>query len=351
MTSREKLKRANKVYKEAKSLVSVNPFALKFSKDWNGAAPLFEQAALLFKNADALKMSVECFTLAGECNEKCDNLVMSGKNYDQAAQILLSLHQIQGAIKLWEKSHRVFYEDGKPERAMEVLVKAAQSLEKEDKKKNGSDPIYVDDIIKLYERSIGIMQQNDKLHFGMSTFNKMNLYLVNHKLYDKAAENLKLQRNSFRSLEQEHNIWKANLALVVVMLAKGDLGKADLFHREVQHEDQKYNRTEESLVAEQLLVAAEEKDNEALERLQKEARVKYIEPAFARLLKRMKSFDHVKGKRNQSGVISGTGFSDQKNELFSVNGGKTSKGEEEETDEEKEGEEDEEEEGEDDSNM
>ncbi|KAJ3250945.1 hypothetical protein HDU77_006246 [Chytriomyces hyalinus] len=98
----------------------------KPNPDLDSARPLYEQAALQFKNAKATDYAVDAHCKVAEIYRKQDALYLSAKQIEAAALILEKDKKPIDAAKLFKQASDQFVMYGSGEKGAEVLEKAAR---------------------------------------------------------------------------------------------------------------------------------------------------------------------------------------------------------------------------------
>ena len=136
------------------------------------------------------------------CLVHCVDVHRQQKKYDEAT-------------KLYQQAARYYLEDGKPDRASEVLMKAAKVLENS-LKENKS--IFVDEptiqlAIQVYKKVIDIFHNEQKYHMMADPLRSYNSFLLKQGFIKEAIENFKLSIEAFTALKQTHNMYVTCLLL------------------------------------------------------------------------------------------------------------------------------------------
>ncbi|EFC50422.1 predicted protein [Naegleria gruberi] len=274
--SAEKLKEADSLEKEGKKLTERSLF--RWSPDWDTAASKFEKASLLYKNLGKDDKAVECYLRAGVCHEKNKMFYSAGKSYEMAANIYQNtIKDYISAFKNYKDAARLYLDDGKNDRAAEVLVKAAKSMEKE--------PNCLNQCVELYKEGIEASTMNGKYHNVTDILRNFNNFLIRHKLYTEAIQNLETQINAFRSLSQPNNERKAMLAIIILYLKNDDPVAAqnalDKFTNDSGSSG--FCENDEGDVAIQLVSSFENRDERMLDQAKTSSVIKFLEGPVSKI--------------------------------------------------------------------
>ena len=133
---------------------------------------------------------------------------------------------------MYEQAARFYLEDGKPERASEVLLKAAKALESnlKDNKSIFVDEPTIQQAIRVYQKVIEIFHNEQKYHMMADPLRSYNSFLLKQGYIKEAIDNFKLSVEVFTALKQTHNMyvffathsmrgeWKLTLFFVFVQI-------------------------------------------------------------------------------------------------------------------------------------
>ncbi|KAI8384375.1 uncharacterized protein BYT42DRAFT_493520 [Radiomyces spectabilis] len=234
--------------------------------DWDVAAGCYERAATSFKIAKSYEQAVQAYGKASEALFKTDALHLAGKAMESAALILAqNLNQPQRAAEAYQKASDLFMTQGSIDRAAEQLEKAGRALENID----------VNAAIEMYSSACGLYEQEDRGRFAIDIFKKAISLLVKSKKYAKAVDMLHRQSVILQKLSSRTHIYKANLSIIILLLAIGDDVEAG----------KQFNAmcNEESDISQCLLQAYEDLDQELLEKTVRRQQVTFLDNEIVKL--------------------------------------------------------------------
>ncbi|KAI8063550.1 soluble NSF attachment protein [Gongronella butleri] len=235
--------------------------------DWDLAAGYYDQAATCFKVARSFDQAVQAYTKASEALFKSNAMHMAGKAMENAALILVNnLNQPQRGAEAYKQASNLFMTDGKMIRAAEQLGKAAKAME----------PIDVNAAIDLYSSSIDLYEQEERGSFSTETYKKAIGLSVKSRKYAKAVELLHRQAPTLQKMTSRSPANKANLSMLVLLFAMDD---------EVEAGKQFNNMcgNEEAGLAQQMLRAYDESDQELLEKTVRDQHFSFLDNEIVRL--------------------------------------------------------------------
>ncbi|KAI8376885.1 soluble NSF attachment protein [Blakeslea trispora] len=216
--------------------------------DWDLAASCYERAATSFKIAKSSDQAVQAYIKASDALSKADATHLAGKALENAAFILAhDLNQPQRAAELYQRASNYFMTQGSIDRAAEQLEKAGRVLENVD----------VNASYDMYSKACTIYEQEDRGRFAVDIFKRAVSLLIRNKRYDKAIEMLKRQSIVLQKFTSRSHLYKANLSILILIFAIGDDVEAG--------KQFSYMCGEEAQIAQDLLQAYEERDQELLE--------------------------------------------------------------------------------------
>ncbi|KAJ3099443.1 hypothetical protein HK100_004886 [Physocladia obscura] len=243
----------------------------KPNPDYDGARPLFEQAALQFRNAKAYEYAVEALTKAAECYSKQDALYLAGKHIETAAV----MQQTNGknpkdAARLFKQAADIFVSHGSEQKAAECLEKAAKGLETVD----------VDLAINLYVEACEIYDSDDKPRSGVDTIGRFISLLVRSKRWPTAIEYSERLVDIWKRVDNIPSFNKQALATVIIVLSSGDSVEAR--KRVLTYEQSRgFYDSEEGEICHQLVESYENYDEEQLANILKRQQIKYLDNQIA----------------------------------------------------------------------
>ncbi|KAG2375006.1 hypothetical protein C9374_010380 [Naegleria lovaniensis] len=272
----QKLQEAENLEKEAKKLSERSVF--RWSPDWDGAASKYEKAAIAYKNLGKENKAVDCYVSAGYCHEKNKILYSAGRCYESAANIYqTSIKDFISALKNYKDAARVYSDDGKNDRAAEVLVKAAKAMEKE--------PGGLEQCFELFKEGIEMSCLNGKYHNTTDLLRQYNTMLIKYKRFDDAIKNCETQLIAYQNLNQADNLRKTMLSIIVLYLRNDDPVAAENALTRFTNESgaANFSNSDEGDLAVSFVSAFQNRDEKLLESTRQNSLLKYLEGPFAKI--------------------------------------------------------------------
>ncbi|KAI8854480.1 soluble NSF attachment protein, partial [Chytridium lagenaria] len=235
--------------------------------DWESARPLYDEAAVIFRNAKAYDHAVEAYAKSAAANKEEGSLFIAGKQLEQGAQILAQfLQKSDEAAKLFREASNYFLAHGSPDRAAEMLEKAAKQLENSN----------VNESLELYREACSIYESEDKLRTGVDTFTRaVSMALRANKLLEAVEFSGRLTE-AFQKMQNLPSYKKQALSTIIIVLLLGD--DVDASKRLTAYgSNTGFLETEEGSIAESLVTAFQTYDEEELANALKRQTVKFLE--------------------------------------------------------------------------
>ncbi|CAO3702984.1 unnamed protein product [Rhizopus stolonifer] len=199
---------------------------------------------------------------------------LAGKATENAAFILANnLSQPQRAAEAYQRASNFFMTQGSIDRAAEQLEKAGRALENVD----------VNASFDMYSKACTLYEQEDRGRFAMEIYKKAISLLVRNKKYDKAIEMLKREIQVLQKLSSRTHLYKANLSILVLVLAVGDDVEAGKQFSSMCGQDAGFAHSEEAEISEDLLRAYDQRDQELLERTVRVQHMTFLDNEIVKL--------------------------------------------------------------------
>ncbi|RKO95907.1 TPR-like protein, partial [Caulochytrium protostelioides] len=198
---------------------SVNKKSLfgKPKPDYDIAAHDFENAANCFRSARVYDKAVEALVQAANAQRELQALFMAAKSYESAASLVAQhLNRPADAAQHYRDASRYFLAHGTPERAAEMLEKAAQLME----------ATSADDAEQLYDAACAMYIDEDKRRFGVDCHKRATGFAIRqHRLAKALAYSRQLTQLMLR-IDNLMGFAKQGLISVLILLAMGRVDDA-----------------------------------------------------------------------------------------------------------------------------
>ncbi|KAJ3235222.1 hypothetical protein HDU78_005293 [Chytriomyces hyalinus] len=243
----------------------------KPNPDLDSARPLYEQAALQFKNAKATDYAVDAHCKVAEIYRKQDALYLSAKQIEAAALILEKDKKPIDAAKLFKQASDQFVMYGSGEKGAEVLEKAARGLE----------AVNFDEALFYYSESCALYDVEDKPRSGIDTYGRFISFLVRNRRWPQAIETSERLLALNRKLDMRINFNKQALTTVIIVLLSGDSVEAR--KRLISYEEYPgFYDSQEGQISSELIECFENYDDVRLAEILKNATIRYLDNEIAK---------------------------------------------------------------------
>jgi tetratricopeptide (TPR) repeat protein len=247
----------------------------KTKPDFDEALSQFEAAANLFKSLKEYELAASSLEKAADCHRNLDSLYMAAKSLESSAQLTLEfLKKPAQAAELFKKTSDYYLAHGTSDRAAEALEKAAKALEQ----------VSVEKALEAYAETLSLIESEDRPRAGVdvfkraialavraSTTNQNSIHLTTAQEFTKRIIELLIK------LDQKPFVYKQVLSSVLISLAQKNEGKA----AEVLHcysgSVHGMSSSSEGSVAQELLDAFAQGDQETVDKLAKSTTVRYLD--------------------------------------------------------------------------
>jgi len=264
----------------AQKALTASWMSLKFSPDFLSASLEFTQAATLFRAAGLLQDAIEAWVRAAEMKDKLHDQFGAGRAYESAAAICDGGGPggAPAAAEYWEKAIRCFRLCGKSEIAAKLILKMATLRDKEGD---------VAGTKQAYEDAIEVFTDAEQDYNLGDVYKQYVGFLVRSGLFDAAVK--AIDGHIEVLLRQKHHAFahKELLAKAVLMLhAEDNVRAEEALNPSFSVEG--WFMSKESQVGSDLLGAFKENDAEALQRVQKEQVLTFLQVEIARIAKQLR---------------------------------------------------------------
>ncbi|CEP16602.1 hypothetical protein [Parasitella parasitica] len=263
--------------KQSRIVLTSNRSASKglFKKpDWDLAASHFEHAATNFKIAQSYKLAVGAYEKASDAYFKSDSIHLAGKALENAAFILnQNLKDPKRAASAYQRASNYFMAQGSIDRAAEQLDKAGRALENVD----------MNESYEMYSKACSLYEQEDRGRFAIEIFKKAISLLIRNKKYDKAIDMLKRESVILQKFTARSQLYKANLSILILIFAIGDDVEAGKQFNSMCGNDPGFAQSEEAEIADNLLKAFDERDQDLLVKTTKSQHITFLDNEVIKL--------------------------------------------------------------------
>ncbi|PRP73472.1 soluble NSF attachment protein gamma isoform [Planoprotostelium fungivorum] len=268
--------------------------------DWDNACPLYEKAAVCFKNAKAYDRAKYAYKRAAETYHgmklygfqlKRMKLIPSrsggaAKSLEEAAKMATLEKSLTEAVELYKEASSLQRENGAHDRAAEILIVAAKAIEETD---DGGDIA-----IQLAKDAIDIYETEDRFLYAGTAFKYAVSVSLMNKQIDEAISILEKQAESNIKLNRDPDLFKTHLSLIVIHLHRDDTVSANKVYQEAI-QNAGFDRSAEGQAAGALIDAFESGDQKQVKAITSKQVFTFLDNQVAKLAIHMKASAVSKG--------------------------------------------------------
>ncbi|KAE9006358.1 hypothetical protein PR003_g16878 [Phytophthora rubi] len=253
--------------KQAEKALAKRSF-FRGAPDYLSAAPLLDKAGELFRLGGDFEASKQAFARCADAQLHNQSPFRAAQAWENVAKTALQQLKVERAgahsaqqrtaeaRKAYETASGCYVDMGELGKAADALVKGAQACE--------THGCGADDVLPLYWKACDLLEAQDKPHFAVETFRKTLSFLVKSGKNGDAIKMLDRLTTLYEAMDQRHNVHKAHLSQVILLLASGDVPAADaLYSRCLQ--DDSFLSSDDCALAEDLVRAFKMGNEELLQ--------------------------------------------------------------------------------------
>ncbi|GIL76647.1 hypothetical protein Vretimale_8842 [Volvox reticuliferus] len=272
-------KEAKELMKKAKGLTAPSLLELRFKPDWEGASPMLDKAALLFKQLGNIDKALEAYERAAHAQERLGSQWHAAKHYEVIADLSRQQNRPKDTAKYYKIAGDYYMECGKPTAAGEVLARGARVLE-------DVDP---EEAERLYYDSLDVYESSEREAYAVDAFRAAIAFLLRRERWADAVEVLMRFGAISDKVGATNTQNKSYLGAVVTWLWAGDAEAAWSTFQDAMAVDS-FANSNEAFAADALFEAYRSKNEEAISSLVKSKAIfKQLDHQVARLATRLPS--------------------------------------------------------------
>lgn len=203
-----KLEEAEKLMKKANKLWAPSILDLRMRPDWEAAAPLYEKAAVAYKQCGQLEKSRAAYERAAMSQDKLGSTWHAAKHLESASQISRDLGDWKQVADFTRQAANSFAQAGRPTAGADTLARGAKQLE-------DASP---SDAHALYEEALEMYEVDGKQGQAGDVFRQATACLVRSGKFTDAAAMLMRFGEACDSVGARNSQCKAYLGASVVLL-------------------------------------------------------------------------------------------------------------------------------------
>ncbi|RKP06320.1 hypothetical protein THASP1DRAFT_6127, partial [Thamnocephalis sphaerospora] len=183
--------------------------------DWDIAAQYFDKAGASFRAAQNYERAAQAFKNASDAYNKTNALFLAAKSMEMAATMYQQQRQPgdeQRAADCFRQASDFYLAHGSADRAAEILEKAGKILE----------PVNANEALQLYKDACDLYDSEDRVRFGLDTFQRTASAYLRHKRYTDAVAILQRLVDICSNMRSKSTQYRACLSVIIILLAAGD---------------------------------------------------------------------------------------------------------------------------------
>lgn len=292
-----KLDEAEAHMRKANKLWAPSILELRLKPDWEGAAPLYEKAALGYRQAGDLEKSRAAYERAAMSQEKIGSTWHAAKHLEVASQISKDLGDWPQVAEYARQAANAFAQSGRPTAGGDALARGAKQLEE-------ASP---SDAHALYSESLDLYEADGKEGQASDVFRQAVACLVRNGKYADAATLLMRFGQACESVNARSSQCKAYLGAVVALLYAGNAAEAWQVFQDALAVDA-FSGSEEAFAADALFLAYAGGAADAVRgTVQSKAPFRQLDAALGRLATKLPFGDFEAQARAAKDLVSGGG--------------------------------------------
>eukprot|EP01059_Diplonema_ambulator_P037511 TRINITY_DN994_c0_g5_i3.p1 TRINITY_DN994_c0_g5~~TRINITY_DN994_c0_g5_i3.p1 ORF type:complete len:330 (+),score=97.39 TRINITY_DN994_c0_g5_i3:44-991(+) len=243
--------------------------------DYDVAALEYEMAAKIYQHLKRWEEALGAWENAADNHGKADNHFCKGRAYDAMATIHKENKNVSEVARYTQLAGKCYLEDGKPDKYSEALVRAARLLRE-------TQPI---EAAKLVEEALATLAEEEQFHLMPEPGRLLVAIHVKAGNYLEAVKSIKSNLKHFKALNQQHNIDKGCIEIVVLHIARKDAVMAERDFKDVASLFEVTG--EENLTCQDLVTAVQSNDSELMSEVLGRQIFTFLHPDIARLTKKL----------------------------------------------------------------
>lgn len=274
----KKINEAKEHVKKAEEYLKVTMF--KWSADHLGAASYFTKAALCYKVAGELKLAYEMYMKSGNSNDEVNAFGASAQEYSKAAEICVSLNDIQKAIDTYKLAGQRWGTHGHTNKYAEMLILAAKICLKQ-----SNDNDFITKAREYYEEALDMICPNEnedlsgiKLAVTLpEVLRDVFTFYIRNQFYKEAIALAMRSLPIFEFTKSDSTLTKMMVNITILQLLNKDIVAADETYVQKFLSNSLFINSSECELAEDLINAFKFDDIDKLESIQNGHRLSFLE--------------------------------------------------------------------------
>lgn len=268
---------AQSIFKEATKLSAPSFLGMRLKGDWSQATPMFERAALLFRQSNDAATAKECWESAAQGHIAQKSNWHAAKAMERAGEMARDTENYDEVQACFRRAAELYLEEGRPNTASEAMVKAAKALE-------SGDPAAAS---SFYNQALEWVEDGGKEGLAADTYRSAIGHAVRSERWAEAVAILVRFAAACLGINAINSLCKSYLGAVVVWLHAGDANAAWCTYQDALGVVE-FQTSQEAVAAEELFNAYRAVDSEAIAGVVSSQHCyTHLEPCIARLAKKL----------------------------------------------------------------
>lgn len=286
---------ADKLYKKATKAWQPSLLDFRLKPDWEVAAPLFERAAVCYKQAGILAQARDSYEKASQAQEKIGSAWHAAKHLETCGDISKSLNELPEVAQFYKRAALLYVEAGRGPTGGDCLARGAKVLE-------DSDPAVAS---SLYDEALDLYETEGKEGQAADVFRQAVALLIKNAKWEEAVSMLLRFGEGCDKSNARSSQCKAYLGAVVVWLYAQDAKQAWQVFQDVM-EVGNFSGSEEAFAADALFMAYKSGSISAVKKvLSDKSCFKYLDNQLARLGQKLPQGDLAEQAKVMAAVMGG----------------------------------------------
>jgi len=271
-----KIAEADVLFKEGDKCVTTGLF--RWKPDYENGSLKFESAANMYRDAKAKDKAVVAFKRAGECFEKLELPFKAGQKYEAAGLLSKELKMSTEAMDYYQRAAFCFQQHGASDKASDTFLKSAKVAEEAN---------LPDKALEIVNQSIDLLEADSKFLFVPANYRAGTALLVKRGQLEQAIALYKRQLAVHEKTDQQMDVWKCILSIIILSLLRDDFVAAEKIFSEHAGESPGFVASDFGQAANHLLEAIEKKNKELFDKLQQQQVFTFLDIEVARAFKKL----------------------------------------------------------------
>lgn len=302
MDKEAKLAEAVKCMKKADKYWSPSLLNMRLRPDWDAACPLYEKAALCFKQGGDLDKAVQAYERAAMAQEKLGSPYHSAKHMETCGDLCKQMSNSPGIAMFYKRAAELYREGGRCSTGADALARGARALE----------PLDVSLANDMYQEAIDYYEADGKEGQAGDIFRQAIALLIKSEKWADAVDLLLKLGTVSQTSSSVNTQCKSYLGAIVVWLYAANIKQAWQVFQDCL-DISNFVSSQEAFAADALMLAYRMGSADAIQKVIEEKHVfKHLDNQLARLARKLPT-GTLSSLSEQIDVLMGGGKAEDKN--------------------------------------